>query len=180
MSFRFCPVCGSPLDARVLRAGEPARLVCTSAACGFVFYLDPKLAVGTIIRMPDGRIVLTRRAIEPGYGLWVFPGGYVDRGEEIRTAARREAREEAGIEIHIDALVGIYSYPGTTAVIVVYGATWVSGALVIDDESSEIRTFAAAELPWDALAFPSTRDSLRDYLQARGDLGPDTPPATSA
>ena len=167
--FRFCPVCGTALESRALKAGEPMRLVCTSPACGFVFYLDPKLAVGTIIRMPDGRIVLARRAIEPGFGQWVFPGGYVDRGEEVRTAAVREAREEAGIEIRLDGLVGIYSYPGTTAVIIVYLATWIAGELVIDDESSEIRTFQPDELPWDDLAFSSTHDALRDYLRRGAD-----------
>ena len=168
-SYRFCPVCGSPLDSRALKAGEPMRLVCTSPACGFVFYLDPKLAVGTIIRMPDGRIVLARRAIEPGFGQWVFPGGYVDRGEEVRTAAVREAREEAGIEVRLDGLVGIYSYPGTTAVIIVYLATWTSGELVVDDESTEIRAFHPDDVPWDELAFSSTRDALRDYLRRGAD-----------
>ena len=77
--YRFCPVCGGPLETRRLKAADPERLVCPS--CGFVFYMDPKVAVGTIITHDDGRIVLVRRAIEPGYGLWVFPGGYVDRGE---------------------------------------------------------------------------------------------------
>lgn len=164
--FRFCPVCGAALEPRVLKAGEPVRLVCAGPTCGFVFYLDPKLAVGTIIRMPGGGIVLARRAIEPGYGRWVFPGGYVDRGEEIRTAAMREAREEAGIDIRLDGLVGIYSYPGATPVIVVYRATWTGGVLAIDDESSEIGAFDVADIPWDDLAFPSTKDSLRDYLAA--------------
>lgn len=165
--FRYCPVCAAPLEPRALKTGEPMRLVCTGPTCGFVFYLDPKLAVGTIVRMPDGGIVLTRRAIEPGFGRWVFPGGYVDRGEEVRLAARREAREEAGIDIAIDGLVGIYSYPGTTAVIIVYSAVWTGGTLTIDDESSEVRTFTPDTLPWDEMAFPSTRDSLRDYLAGR-------------
>ena len=84
-------MCGSPLEPRVLKITEPKRLVCTNTACGFVFYLDPKIAVGTIIRVASGRIVLVKRAIEPGYGKWVFPGGYVDRGEEITLAALREA-----------------------------------------------------------------------------------------
>jgi 8-oxo-dGTP diphosphatase len=166
--FRFCPVCGSPLEPRVLKIAEPMRLVCTSAACGFVFYLDPKVAVGTIIAMPDGRIVLVKRAIEPGHGLWVFPGGYVDRGEDVRLAAVREAREEAGIEIRLDGLVGIYSYAGSTPVVIVYRATWTRGDLAVDDENSEIRTFAAADLPWNELAFRSTREALRDYLEFSG------------
>ncbi|MEP7116319.1 MAG: NUDIX hydrolase [Acidobacteriota bacterium] len=176
--FRFCPVCASALEARVLKAGEPSRLVCTSAACRFVFYLDPKLAVGTIVRLPDGRIVLARRAIEPGYGLWVFPGGYVDRGEDVRDAARREAREEAGIVVGLDRLVGIYSYTGTTAVIVVYLATWLSGELVMDDESLELRVFTPEELPWDALAFRSTGEALRDYLEQAS--GASAPPGTAS
>jgi ADP-ribose pyrophosphatase YjhB (NUDIX family) len=164
--FRFCPVCGQPLEPRVLKLGEPMRLVCTSALCGFVFYLDPKVAVGTIIAMPDRRIVLVRRAIEPGFGLWVFPGGYVDRGEDVRLAAVREAREEAGIDVRLDDLVGIYSYPGSTPVVIVYRATWLAGELAVNDENSEIRTFAAADLPWAELAFRSTREALRDYLGA--------------
>ena len=87
------------LEARLLKTSEPDRPVCT--ACGFVLYLDPKVAVGTIIEADDNRIVLVRRAIDPGYGKWVFPGGYVDRGEELPAAAIREAREESGLEVKI-------------------------------------------------------------------------------
>ncbi len=162
--YRFCPVCGSALEPRVLKTTEPKRLVCTSQGCGFVFYLDPKIAVGTIIRMPDDRILLVRRAIEPGYGKWVFPGGYVDRGEEIQMAALREAREEAGVEIRLDRLVNIYSYAGRTPIIVVYAATWTRGELATDDEGLEARAFDTGTLPWDDLAFRSTREALRDYL----------------
>ena len=159
--FNFCPPCGGPLESRQLRPSDPARLVC--ARCGFILYLDPKVAVGTVITIADGRIILVRRAIEPGYGLWVFPGGYVDRGEEITVAAIREAREEAGLEVRLDGLINIYSYPDSP-IIVVYKASVSGGELRIDEESLEARLFRADEIPWGELAFRSTRDALRDYL----------------
>ncbi len=160
--FRFCPSCGGSLESRVIRDREPARLVC--AACGFVFYLDPKLAVGTIIADDRGRIVLVKRAIEPGYGQWVFPGGYVDRGEEVRVAAVREAREEVGLDVRLERLINVYSYSGRTPVIVVYAATVVGGSLGCDDEGLEARFFEPDRIPWDELAFRSTLEALREYL----------------
>jgi ADP-ribose pyrophosphatase YjhB (NUDIX family) len=161
-SFRFCPVCGGPLEPRSLRDGEPARLVCT--VCSFVFYLDPKLAVGTIITDPENRVVLVRRAIEPGYGKWVFPGGYVDRGEEVRAAAVREAREETGLDVRLDRLINIYSYPGRVPVIVVYAATMLGGCLDCDEEGLEARFFTQEQIPWGELAFRSTMEALREFL----------------
>lgn len=160
--FRFCPVCGGPLEPRVIRTGDRARLVC--ASCSFVLYLDPKVAVGTIIRMADDRIVLVRRAIEPGYGRWVFPGGYVDRGEPLELAAVREAREESGLDVRLDGLVNLYSYPERAPIIIVYAATALGGELCGDDECLEARLFSPPEIPWDELAFRSTGDGLRDYL----------------
>lgn len=163
-TYRFCPVCGAPLDSRVLRLGEPARLVCAAAACGFVFYLDPKLAVGTVIADAQGRVVLIRRAIEPGYGLWVFPGGYVDRGEEVTLAAIREAREESGLDVRLGDLLGVYSYAGRIPVIIVYRATPIGGTLAVDEEGLEARWFTPDEIPWDHLAFRSTREALQAHL----------------
>ena len=162
MQYRYCPACGGALEQRSLKASEPDRLVC--AVCGFIFYLDPKVAVGTIISTPDDRLVLVRRAIEPGYGLWVFPGGFVDRGEELPRAAIREAREESGLDIRLDRLVNIYSYADAAVIIVVYAATAVGGELCGDDECLEARLFRADEIPWDELAFRSTREALQDYL----------------
>jgi ADP-ribose pyrophosphatase YjhB (NUDIX family) len=161
-AYRFCPRCGGALERRLLKAGEPHRLVC--AQCGFVFYIDPKIAVGTIISTGGDRLVLVKRAIEPGYGKWVFPGGYVDRGEPLLAAAVREAREECGLDVRLDGLVNVYSYPGRAPVIVVYAATAVGGTLCTDDECLETAEFASSGLPWHELAFRSTHDALRDYL----------------
>ena len=161
--YSFCPMCGGDLELRSMKTTEPERLVC--GRCGFIFYLDPKVAVGTIITNHEDHIVLVRRAIEPGYGKWVFPGGYVDRGEEVLAAAVREAREEAGVHIEIDRLLNVYSYPGRAPVIIVYTARMVGGCLECDDEGLEARFFAPDAIPWDELAFRSTHEALREFLR---------------
>jgi 8-oxo-dGTP diphosphatase len=160
--YKFCPTCAGPLESRSLKTGDPDRLVCTR--CGQVLYLDPKVAVGTIVRTDDQRLVLVRRAIEPGYGLWVFPGGYVDRGEDVTEAAVREAREEAGLEVELERLVNIYSYRHRSLIVIVYAARVVGGELCTDEECLEARLFAPAEIPWNQLAFDSTTRALREYL----------------
>ncbi|MGE3404170.1 MAG: NUDIX domain-containing protein [Vicinamibacterales bacterium] len=164
--FRYCPVCGGGLETRLLKATEPTRLVCRQ--CEFVFYLDPKVAVATIVTDERGHILLVRRAIEPGYGKWVIPGGYVDRGEEVRAAAIREALEESGVHVRLDRLLNIYSYPGRLPVIIVYAATMTGGCLACDDEGLEARFFEPGELPWEELAFRSTVEALREFLGERG------------
>jgi ADP-ribose pyrophosphatase YjhB (NUDIX family) len=163
--WRFCPSCAGTLEMRLLKRGDPERHVCTR--CGQVVYQDPKVAVGTIISM-DSRIVLVRRAIEPGYGKWVFPGGYVDRGEEVTVAAIREAKEEAGLDVRLDRLINIYSYAGRPLVVVVYAATAVGGELCTDEECLEARLFTADEIPWSELAFASTAEGLREYFVGAG------------
>jgi len=163
--FRFCPRCGAPLARRRLKPAEPERLAC--AGCGFIFFLDPKLTAGTICPL-DGGIVLVRRAIEPAYGKWVFPGGYVDRGEAVAAAAIRETLEEVCLEVAIRDLVNVYSYPGNPVVVVVYAAQVLGGRLRGGDEALEARVFPPAALPWGELAFPSTGEALRDYLSRFG------------
>ena len=160
--YTHCPRCGGRLEKRVVFSHDPPRLVCTS--CRFVFYLDPKVAVGAICRQ-DGKIVMLRRAIEPAYGKWVFPGGYVDRGETLEEAALREAREEIGAEIRLTRLVNVYSYAGRPVVVVVYEAEVVGGDIRVGEEALEVRSFEPAEIPWDGLAFRSTREALIECLR---------------
>jgi ADP-ribose pyrophosphatase YjhB (NUDIX family) len=160
--YRFCPRCAGDLEARVIKQGEPPRLVC--ARCGFVFYLDPKVAACTIT-LWDGGIVLLRRAIEPSLGKWVFPGGFVDRGETVGGAAVRETLEEVNLRVSLTGILDAYSYPGSQVVVVVYAAEVVGGRPEARDECLEVRTFLPEEIPWDDLAFESTREALRDYVR---------------
>src|SRR5260370_10007348 len=92
MPYRFCPLCGTGLDSRLLKSGEPERLVC--GGCEFVFYLDPKVAAGTLFTI-EGRLLLLLRAIEPRYGMWVFPLSFVDRGQRTPPPATRVTTEHA-------------------------------------------------------------------------------------
>ena len=163
--YRFCPRCAAALLPRRLKPGEPERLAC--AGCGFIFFLDPKLAACTICPL-DGGIVLVRRSIEPGYGKWVIPGGHVDRGEAVAAAAIRETLEETSLEVAIRELVNVYSYPGNAVVVVVYVAQVLGGQLRAGDEALEARVFPPAALPWAKMAFPSTGEALRDYLKRFG------------
>ncbi len=162
LEFRFCPKCRSGLAWKRLKSHEPERMVCKE--CEFVLFQDPKLAAGTLFQEHD-KLVLLRRAIEPGYGKWVFPGGFVDRGETVVDAAIRETREEANIDVEIRELIDVYSYSGSPVVVVVYAAEIMGGELKAADETLEVKRFDLDDVPWDELAFPSTRDALKAYIE---------------
>jgi len=160
--YRFCPSCGGRLEAQVIKEGEPERLVC--GRCGFVFYLGPKLVAGAIAEL-DGGIVLIQRSIEPGYGRWTFPGGFVERGEIVENAAAREMLEETGLEIEVGGIVGLYTYEGQIPAIAVFAAKVLGGEPAPLDETLDVKSFSRDELPWSEMAFPSTERALKDYLR---------------
>ena len=162
--YNFCPLCGGRLKLRRLKAGEPERLVCDS--CGFVFYQGPKLVAAVIFEL-DGGIVLTQRAIEPGYGKWTFPGGFVERGEVAERAAKREVLEETGLEVEVGPIIGLYSYEGQVPVISVFTGRVTGGEPAPLDETMAVKVFARDGLPWPEMAFPSTEEALKDYLRGR-------------
>ena len=170
---RFCPRCGDDkLENKVPPRDDKQRLCCSS--CGWVHYVGPVLAAGAILHDTDERCCLVRRALEPGRGLWTFPGGFVDLDEEAHEAALRETAEETGCVGEIEGLVGVYSSEGPRkkrVIIVVYSARHVRDATPKDhtfEEVQEVRWFHEAEIPWDRLAFGSTALALKKFYEPRG------------
>lgn len=162
IEYRYCPKCGGGLDKKIVKSNEPRRLVCQ--VCAFIFYQDPKVVAGTVFTLSGG-IVLLKRGVEPALGKWVFPGGYVDRGESVQDAAVRETKEESQLDVKLGPLLNVYSYPRSPNVIVVYTAEVIGGTLTAADESTDAAAFAPKEVPWHELAFDSTKDALNDYIR---------------
>jgi ADP-ribose pyrophosphatase YjhB (NUDIX family) len=156
---RFCPRCGQPADVEY-----PRFMSCPH--CGYGAYYNPKPVAAAIPATADGRIILLRRGFDPGKGLWTFPGGFVDLGESVEDAARRETMEELEIDVELGPVVGVYSRPEDRVVLIVYAATTTQTPQTTA-EATEVRAFAPGDLPWDALAFWSTERALREFLSAR-------------
>ena len=157
----FCLMCGTQLEAR--HQEDRDRPTCPS--CGFIHYLDPKVAVAVVLGDHDS-VLLGRRCIDPGSGLWSFPAGYVNRGEVLEEAAVREVQEELGLLVRLTGLVGVYSERGEPVVLVVYAGQVEAGEPRADGhEVSDVRRFALDALP-DDLAFPHDRRVLADWKRA--------------
>jgi len=162
-SIRFCPHCGRPVERR--QAAGRLRPHCP--VCRVTFFSDPKLAVAVLV-IQQGRIVLQRRAIDPGLGRWTFPSGFVERGERVEDAAVREVREEVGLEVRLTQLLGLYSAAGHPVVLAVYLAEPIGGTLVAGEEVDRVGLFAPSELP--DLAFDHDREIIRAWLALAGHL----------
>jgi ADP-ribose pyrophosphatase YjhB (NUDIX family) len=151
---RFCPRCGQPADIDF-----PRSIACPH--CGYTAYFNPKPVAAAIPVDDEGAVILLRRGFDPGQGRWTFPGGFVDLGESVEDAARRETVEELGIAIELQRLVGVYSRAEDRVVLIVFMARAL-GQPQVTPEAIEVRSFARTELPWDELAFWSTTQALRD------------------
>lgn len=161
----YCPRCANSLILRFVHGRE--RPICPE--CGLVQYLGPKVAVGCIVAL-DGKLILNRRTIEPGYGRWTFPSGYVDLGEEAHVAAVREVKEETGMDVEIQRLVGVYANDDRSIVFIVYAGAVVGGELTVSEESDALGLFSLYELP--ELAFEHDRAILADWERLEHDGGP--------
>ena len=137
----------------------------TCPDCGFIHYVDPKVAVAVILGDDNG-VLLGKRCIDPGAGLWSFPAGYVNRGEVLEEAARREVLEELGMAVKLTGLVGVYSERGSAVVLVVYAGEVEAGEPTPDGhEVSEVRRFPLDGLPLE-MAFKHDRRVLADWKRA--------------
>ena len=152
----FCTACAAPLDS------SGRHPVCT--ACGRTHFRDPKVGVGVVVHDDAGRLLLVRRGVGPGKGLWALPAGFVDAGEDPRLAAARETYEETGLAVEVGAVVDVYPTPGHggASFFLAFEARVVGGVLAAGDDALDAGFFGAQELP--ALAFESTRDAARRAL----------------
>ena len=157
---KFCPRCATPFGHQVEEGY--LRPVCPS--CGFVLYLDPKVAVACIIPL-NGGIVLGKRATNPGLGKWSFPSGYANSGEVLESAAAREVLEETSLEVRMGRLLGVYSEVNNPVILVVYEATVLEGKPCPGDELSEVGVFPPTQLP--TMAFAHDEQIVQDWLRGR-------------
>ncbi|MGO9621574.1 MAG: NUDIX hydrolase [Desulfobaccales bacterium] len=163
-TYKYCPQCGGTLERRIIKSREPERLVCSQ--CDYVLYVDPKVAVIAVVPK-DGGVVMTRRRVNPGYGLWVLPGGFMDVGELLEDAVIREVEEEANIKVRVDRLLGVYSYQDSNVVVVAYLTEYLEGQMAPGEEVLDIEVFADGEIPWDKIPFRSTKSTLNEYFKLK-------------
>jgi ADP-ribose pyrophosphatase YjhB (NUDIX family) len=160
----FCLNCGTRLTERLIEG----RTLEACPKCDFVLWPDPKVVTMVVVET-EGGILLGRRAIEPGYGLWCLPGGFVNADEHPVESAARECREEIGSEVEMLELLGVYHIKrrdGSGLVGLGYRARLCDGeAVEAGHEMLEVRTFAPADLP--ELAFSSHRQAMHDWTNRR-------------
>ena len=167
---KFCPNCAAPLARRVPPGDSLMRDVCD--ACGNVHYQNPKLVIGTLPEW-EGRLLLCRRAIEPRYGYWTLPAGFMENDETTGEAALRETLEEAGAHIELAPVISMISVPRVNQVHLFYRARLTDLEFRPGVESLEVALFDEAKIPWKDIAFRTVGLTLKYWFadRARGEFG---------
>jgi len=164
-NLNYCSRCGAPLRVGAVDGDHRERLVCD--ACGHIVYVNPRLVVTAFPITDAGELVLLRRGIDPGYGTWAQPGGFLEVDETVHQAAIRETVEETGLLIEPGEIIGLYSRLEAAVVTIAFEARIIGGAPTVTPEALEVRTFAPADIPWSGIAFNTTLWALRDWLAVR-------------
>ena len=167
---KFCPDCAAPLARRTPPGDSVPRFVCDS--CGSVHYQNPKLVVGCVPEW-EGRILLCRRAIEPRYGYWTLPAGFMENGETTGQGAARETLEEAGARVELIAAFSMISVPYVNQVHLFYRARLLDLEFRPGAESLEVALFEEARAPWKDIAFRTVGLTLKHWFadRARNSFG---------
>jgi ADP-ribose pyrophosphatase YjhB (NUDIX family) len=162
---RFCSRCGTKLVEEIPAGEDRERMHCP--ACGFIAYVNPRLVVTTIPVTDTGELILIRRGIEPGYGSWAQPGGFLEVDETVGEAAVRETLEETGFLVRPGELVGLYSRLEAAVVTLVFEAAIVGGEARPCEESLEVVPFRPEAIPWSEIAFKTSYWGIRDWVKLR-------------
>lgn len=161
---KFCTECGTPVEFKIPPDDTLPRHICPN--CQTIHYQNPKLVVGSIAEW-EGRILLCRRAIEPGYGLWTLPAGFMENGESTAQAAERETREEACARVAVEDLFSLVNIPHIDQVHLFYRARLLDPEVAPGTESLDTALLDESAIPWEDIAFRSVALSLRQYLDDR-------------
>ena len=153
---KYCSSCATPLEHKEVFG--TVRPVCPQ--CGRVVFHDPKVAAVCVISR-DGQVLMIKRGTDSGYGLWSLPGGFVDRGEVVESAAAREAWEETGLEVVVEGLLGLFSLPGDPVIVAAYTARETGGTLAPGPEALDAAFFPPDTPP--ELAFSRDTEILAKW-----------------
>jgi len=164
-TLNYCTNCGGELQLGPVEGEERPRLAC--ATCGHIAYVNPRLVVTCLPVTEAGELVLIRRGLEPGRGLWAQPGGFLEVDETVTEGVIRETFEETGLVVTPGEIVGLYSRLEAAVVVLAVEATVVSGTPQVTPEALDVRTFPAAAIPWPQIAFKTTYWALVDWLARR-------------
>ncbi|KAL5206332.1 hypothetical protein ABZP36_034541 [Zizania latifolia] len=159
---RFCSACGSPTKLAIPDGDEKMRAICSS--CGRVHYENPKMVVGCLVEH-DNKVLLCRRKIEPAYGLWTLPAGFLEVGESAADGASRETLEEACADVEILSPFAQLDIPLIGQNYIIFRARLKTPDFSPGPESLECALFALDDIPFDSLAFSSIIVTLRMYLE---------------
>ena len=167
---RYCSNCAAPLARRVPPGDNLERWVCDR--CGEIHYQNPKLVVGCVPEF-EGRILLCRRAIEPRYGYWTLPAGFMENGETAAQAALRETIEEAGTRVELGAPFSMISVPHVNQVHLFFLGRLLDLEFRFGDETLEVALYEEAAVPWKDIAFRTVATTLRHWFadRSRGAFG---------
>ncbi|MTI12435.1 NUDIX hydrolase [Sansalvadorimonas verongulae] len=161
---KFCSECGTRVTLTIPKGDDRERHVCP--ACNTIHYQNPNIIAGTIPVLGD-QVLLCRRAIEPRYGLWTLPAGFMENGESTIEAARRETWEEACTRTRCEELYTVISIPSINQVYMFYRAELDKPEFAPGQESLEVNLFDEKDIPWDKLAFRTVARTLEFYFMDR-------------